>query len=262
MELTDESVVKAHIILGGFFFNDTFGAVNNELALEVRHTQADGTMSEWKRVTDYFPADITGEVFLLDFNFTGFDSKAAYDFQSRVVDKLLTVETPIYTATLSPVFDWSEKDFNVNVATTLKGGLSVENGLSVTGEVKLNEAQLLMPYILSDTATNGDIEFELSNSLDKYQYIEIFYETVGGAVGGYTKLHGEFTKTAKDMYLSLIASTSANNTYIYKTRYTISIYGIYPKAAKSGSLIVVNDSIDTYDEGENMINITRVVGWR
>lgn len=254
IELTEESIVRASIHVGGFFFNDTFGLVNNDIAVEIRYTQANGELGEWVRATDYFLPEITGETYTLDFYLTGFDSKAAYDFQCRVIDKLSTIETPIYTARLTPVFDWSETDFNVNVPTTL------QDGLSITGDLKVNDGNVLSAYILSDTESNGEIEFE--HDISGYKYIEIYFTDNNGRGCGYTKIHGEFTSDTKTIDLSLIEASNKNGTYIRRTAYYINKYSIRPEEVSAGYAWLVADAVTHSQDSTNYIYITRIVGYK
>lgn len=101
------------IEIGGEFFNDSFGAVDNEIAVEMRYTQEDGTMSEWLTLGEEITYN--GNRFTLTTQVSGLIYNQSYTFQSRVIDKLYTVITNSDSTTIKPIFDWGAEDFNFNV---------------------------------------------------------------------------------------------------------------------------------------------------
>lgn len=108
-----DSIIKVE--LSGNFFNGSFGAVENELVVELRHTQEDGEMGEWINLTDGLVPIIKGNRYTFNVTVSGFIYNQSYTFQSRVSDKLHTVITDSYTTTIMPLFDWGAEDFNFNL---------------------------------------------------------------------------------------------------------------------------------------------------
>lgn len=161
--LTAESVVRAEIEIKGEFFNASFGAANNQMVLQIRYSREDGTMSDWATIPDIIAPEISGNEYTASFNLTGFDSKSAYDFQSRVIDKLSTVETPVYTARLTPVFDWSENDFRVHVPVEMRDGLAITGILSATGDANIGGSLTIQDNPLVDYVIEEGTEAMGSN---------------------------------------------------------------------------------------------------
>ena len=95
-EMDGEVGAVIKIQISGDYFNDTFGAVANELALEIRHTQNDGTMGEWSRLTDGLIPVFNGNRYTLDITTSGFVYNQSYTFQCRAIDKLYTVQSLYY----------------------------------------------------------------------------------------------------------------------------------------------------------------------
>lgn len=120
--LTGEENTQATIVLliTGNFFNGSFGAVNNTLKIEVQHTQNDGSMGDWVDVTPLLPT-IEGNSFSLEVTVTGLDHNKSYNFTTRVTDQLTSTTSDDYTASVLPVFDWSNEDFNFNVPINMNG---------------------------------------------------------------------------------------------------------------------------------------------
>lgn len=108
-----ESTVNLKIT--GEFYNGSFGAVDNDLILEVRYTQADGSLGDWVRLTDQYTPKINGNQYSLEISVNAFIYNQTYTFQSRAIDKLYTVITQSASTTIKPVFDWDGDDFNLNV---------------------------------------------------------------------------------------------------------------------------------------------------
>lgn len=130
-ELVGETDAQIALTISGNYFNDTFGAVDNTLKLEVRHTQNDGTMGDWVDLTDGLIPVFNGNTYTLDITISGFDYSQAYTFQCRATDKLYTVETASYTVRALPVFDWGEEDFNFNVPVNISAPTLNMNGETV-----------------------------------------------------------------------------------------------------------------------------------
>lgn len=98
--------------ISGNYFNGTFGAVNNELALSYRYKAADGEYGDWQTVVP----SLSGHTYECDVSFTipDFNYRSNYTFQVSAADKLVSLN-PEYVASALPVFDWSKDDFNFNV---------------------------------------------------------------------------------------------------------------------------------------------------
>lgn len=121
IELTNEIEATVALTITGNYFNQSFGAANNELFLEVRHTDNDGNMGDWVVLTEGLIPEFDGNKYTLTTTITGFKYDRAYTFQCRATDKLSFAQTGEYTVKLIPVFDWSKEDFNFNVPIMMNG---------------------------------------------------------------------------------------------------------------------------------------------
>lgn len=117
MLLTGETSAAVKISVNGSYYNGAFGLADNSFLYQVRHTDNSGNMGEWFTID----ADVTfdGESYELEVILSGFDYGKAYTFQSRVIDKLNTVQSAQYTIRYLPIFDWGETDFNFNVPVNI-----------------------------------------------------------------------------------------------------------------------------------------------
>lgn len=116
-----EATGKFTFRVTGNFFNASFGAVSNTLNVKYRYRVAGGSYSEYKDMT----VSKYGNSYTATVNLTGLDYTKSYQFQAQAADKLSTVTTGEKTVRSTPVFDWSETDFNFNVPVTVQGhGLS------------------------------------------------------------------------------------------------------------------------------------------
>ena len=119
-ELVGETGARVVLNVNGNYFSGSFGKVSNTMKVEVRYTQADGTMGPWTDVS----AQLTKQTFKdntyeIQVIFSGFTYDRSYTFQTRITDKLLTVESAQYTVRVLPIFDWSNSDFNFNVPVAM-----------------------------------------------------------------------------------------------------------------------------------------------
>ena len=109
------------LLITGNYFNGNFGAADNELKIEVQHTQNDGTMGDWVDLTSGLIPVFEGNTYSLEVTITGLRHDIAYTFTTRVTDKLKSAESEPYVARVLPVFDWSSEDFNFNVPVNMNG---------------------------------------------------------------------------------------------------------------------------------------------
>lgn len=118
-ELSDtgtEAITKIHVY--GNYFNGSFGAVDNTLKIEVKHTQNDGTMGDWVDLSPLM-AELDGNTYSLNMTVSGTDYSQKYEYFFRVSDKLMSVDAEPFTLRVLPIFDWSEEDFNFNVPVNM-----------------------------------------------------------------------------------------------------------------------------------------------
>ena len=109
IEMDGEVTSKVSITISGTFFNDGFGAVDNDIEVFINHTGSD----DWESLTDNL--SIIGNDYFVEFNIDNLDYLKSFVYQVKVVDKLDSAETSSYTLKMTPVFDWGENDFNFNV---------------------------------------------------------------------------------------------------------------------------------------------------
>lgn len=102
---------KATINISGNYFIGNFGGVANSLSLMYRIKEDDGDWGSW-RSTSATPANGTYKTTV---NITGLDYQKKWSFQARALDKLMIVDSASKTVKTTPIFDWSENDFNFNV---------------------------------------------------------------------------------------------------------------------------------------------------
>ena len=117
IELVGETAAKITIKVNGKWSSKHFGAVHNALRVEYRYKEEGGSWSAWEG-TDYVTDNSN---YAVTFTKDGLLYSNAYTIQSRAVDSLNEVVTGEYTLKLTPVFDWSDEDFNVNVPFKMNG---------------------------------------------------------------------------------------------------------------------------------------------
>lgn len=100
----------------GNYFNGSFGAVTNTLVVQYRIKQNTGSYGSWTSLT----ATKSGNTYSASIKLTGLDYQSIYTIQARAQDELqkiqgLYVETGEKKFKTTPIFDWSDEDFNFNV---------------------------------------------------------------------------------------------------------------------------------------------------
>lgn len=109
----DTTRATIELSVAGHFYNGSFGAVDNELKIQLRHTDENGEMGAWKDI-DQAPT-IENNRYSLVYTVNAFTYNTTYTFQFRAIDKLYTAITQSQETTIKPVFDWNDTDFNFNV---------------------------------------------------------------------------------------------------------------------------------------------------
>lgn len=107
----------------GSYFNDTFGAVDNSLALHYRYKAEGEEYGNWITITP----TISGHSYTATVTATGLDYQKAYTFQARATDELAIVLSNEDSVRAKPVFDWGKNDFKVNVPLIIPHG--AEHGI-------------------------------------------------------------------------------------------------------------------------------------
>lgn len=148
MEMSGEYDTRVKVAINGNYFNGSFGAANNELKLEVRYTQNDGSMGDWVTITD--TPTFNGIAYSVETVIEGFSYSKAYTFQCRATDKLNVVESAQYALRIYPVFDWGENDFNFNVPVNINA-----DDLSMYNETIIRHSETTNNTVLS--ASGGHI---------------------------------------------------------------------------------------------------------
>ena len=121
---------KLNITASGNYFNGSFGAVNNSLTVQYRYKTNGGSYTSWNPMT----TSISGNTYSASASITGLNYKSSYTFQTRAVDKLLTINSPEKTVKTVPIFDWGANDFNFNVDTSVNGDLTITGDIIIGGQ--------------------------------------------------------------------------------------------------------------------------------
>ena len=138
--------VKIH----GNYFDDTFGEVGeqNTLTVKWRIKENDGGYGDWVEITP----TISNNKYEATLNLTGLDYKTTYTIQAMATDLIYTsgISSPEKVTKSTPVFNWGENNFDINVPLTVDGTINA-TGLSTT---ILNIIYPIGSIYMSTTSTN------------------------------------------------------------------------------------------------------------
>ena len=203
-----------------------------------------------------------GNTYTLDTTISGFGYRLGYDFQCKVEDKLSVVETELYRARITPVYDWSETDFNFNVPVAMQQNLDVKGNVNINGELTVQNGVIDRYYILYNATTSDEINLNIS--LLDYKFLEIYYTDINNRGCGVCKVPIDMGEgKAKTVDLSLVEASSATTTYIRRTAYIISAAtnGLHPNIETAGYVFIDGSSI-SHTTGTNHLQITKVLGYK
>lgn len=114
---------EMNLVVKGSFYHGNFGVADNELFVYYRmKLKDDEEYGDWVQFTDV-TIDENNHTYEARIYLTGLDYQATYVFQSQAADALDTVLSIEKVIATTPIFDWSDKDFNFNVPVYIQGHL-------------------------------------------------------------------------------------------------------------------------------------------
>lgn len=115
--------------ISGNYFDDKFGlkGVSNTLVVKWRIKENNGSYGNWNIVS----STKTGSAYTASVNITGLNYQSTYTVQATATDMIntsgiLSVERIVKT---TPVFNWGENNFDINVPLDVKGSISIDGAL-------------------------------------------------------------------------------------------------------------------------------------
>lgn len=102
----------------GNYFNSGFGAVNNTLSVSYKYKAGSGNYSNNIEVTNI---TLNNNTYTANISLTGLDYKETYTFQAFTIDKIKSVNSAEKVIKTTPVFSWSNDDFEFNVPVKFSG---------------------------------------------------------------------------------------------------------------------------------------------
>ena len=102
----------------GNYYNGSFGAVNNTLSVSYKYKAGNGNYSDNIEVTNI---TLNNNTYTANISLTGLDYKETYTFQAFTIDKIKSVNSAEKVIKTTPVFSWSNNDFEFNVPVKFSG---------------------------------------------------------------------------------------------------------------------------------------------
>lgn len=115
----------------GNYFNASFGAASNTLALAYRIKENDGSYGAWTTASTTISK--SNNTYSQSIDISGLNYRNSYTVQARAIDKLNTIYSVEVKVKTTPIFDWGEEDFNFNVPVNINGDLNINGSLSYGG---------------------------------------------------------------------------------------------------------------------------------
>jgi len=146
---------KINITASGNYYPGTFGATLNSLTVEYRYKErSSATWENWTNLV----VTISGNTYSGNTQLSNMDYTKIYDFEIRALDKVYpNGEKTITGITVSkgtPVFNWDDDEFNVNVASNLKD-TNINGNNTISGTLTLDGTT--MNNYLCKVKTNVDL---------------------------------------------------------------------------------------------------------
>lgn len=224
----------------GSYFNGSFGAVENTLAVKCRYKNPSGSYSDWYSMTITKNGNYYGAY--TSFTIPDFNYQSVYTFECQATDKLVTVSSTPSTAKSMPVFHWSEDDFVFEVPVTFNAGVNnsatsttstdqtIDGDLTVTGDLRLKGSGNY-----GNTLRFGDGSYcyitEPSDDVMTIHAKQINLDTTNGVYLGSYQIPNVYTGSwTPSLSSSAISSYSTRSGWYSKIGQVVSI-GFYIKAS-------------------------------
>jgi hypothetical protein len=198
----------------GNYFNGSFGAVANTLAVAFRYKENYGEYGEW------ITASVvkTNDTYEATVNLTGLNYQSSYTFQARAIDKTITVYTAEKRVKSIPVYDWGEKDFQFNVDVFDKNGGKIGTEItannydatSLSGKSLLESGWVTITPTAANTPTAAFITFK-----KHYLKIPVVLVTPSSGVIGTQVLGASTNGITQDGVNIVVTRTNTTPTTIY-----------------------------------------------
>ena len=145
--ITNDGTTTINVEVTGDSFNDTFGAVYNDLTVEYRYKKGSGSYSEWTAAT----VTTSGNTYKATGAITGLDYQSNYSVEARVKDQINTTNSTVKKVITKPVFDWGKDDFNFNVPVYV-------DGVNLSGAAKALSTSYSLPvqFIVNGAVYNDE----------------------------------------------------------------------------------------------------------
>ena len=139
----------------GNYFNGSFGAVDNTLTVQYRIKTENGSYGSWVTMATTF-SDGTYEATA---RATGLDYRAAYVVQIKAADKLTEITTDERKIKTTPVFSWSESDFEFNTEVRINGDLRLKGDGNYGNTLYFGDGS----YAYMREGTDDDLTFKATD---------------------------------------------------------------------------------------------------
>lgn len=113
--LADNNTTTITLNISGNYFNDTFGATANSVSVVYRYKADNGDYGSWE--AGNLVITKSGNTYKATGTITDLNYLSTYTVQAMAMDKVKTsgIQSQEQKVKTTPVFDWSEDDFNFNV---------------------------------------------------------------------------------------------------------------------------------------------------
>lgn len=138
--------------ISGNYFNNSFGAVNNNLGVSYRIREKDAAWGNWVNLSG---ATFNGNTYTVEGSVNGLNYQKTYEIQAMAIDRLNTITTPITILTTIPIFDWGKEDFNFNVPVNFSGSANFDKATTFNSTTAFENAATFN----SNIVFNGNVDF-------------------------------------------------------------------------------------------------------
>lgn len=195
---TEPTSDEVKVTAKGYYFNGSFGAVDNTLKLQVRYKPKSKTEYDDTDAWTDMAVTLDGNSYTAETTITGLVYTQIYDIEVRASDQIYKDGGPLENAVYRkialnkgiPLFDWGEEDFNFNVPVTFNAAI-LRNGEDFDEHAFYEEGDTLTQaentaYAGMITGSTKNLYFFIPLSKPVFtQGLELSGTVIGRGVNGY-----------------------------------------------------------------------------
>ena len=166
IEISGETTATATATISGSYWGGDFGAVQNSLDMYYKIKAGNEEESDWQKITG-FTVPIKDGKYSFDYEIPqALDYQTAYTITIKAEDELVEVVSNSVVVKATPVFDWSDSDFNFNVPVQMNGETVLRHNATANNLVVSASGGFIYFRVKGTDNTSGEVKITPQGNIE------------------------------------------------------------------------------------------------